>query len=319
MDPQLSALQNDYAVLDARMSALESGPRRIWFDDFEADVGWKAVRTASTTIAGKPSRWRDYVATNADHEFVTGEGRNGSAAYRIKLDWPKTQVETGRLTVEFPETTKLHVRCWVRLSEGFVMGTTRLNYGNFWKFWRCHQSPWTRGAYPPYGTNGELNTNFIVGSLNVTHLAHACAWRSPTKSSVDGAHVIYKHREAPHVIPFGTMNPTTREITNTRWVQIDASYILGDTDQDNGYVRQWFDGAPSAPWTVVYPAYGAAPPLIPQRLVTNPRSHNGRPPGFNVFSFIDNNANVTLEWTRQHFIYVDAVELWSGTPRDLPQ
>lgn len=317
----LESLQADYAALSLRVDALEQSgdePNVLFFDDFEADVGWKAVRSAAPRTVDAPSRWESYTATLCDHEFIAGAGRNGSAGYRIKMDYPYDQVEIGRLTApEFPETTTVNMETWMKLSEGFVMGTSTPQPAQFWKMWRLHQSPWTRGNIPPHGINGENNTNFIVGSLNLDFLVHTCAWRDTSINSSNGPQVIYKHRERQNVIPFGTWDAATHRITNTDWVRVNVEYSLGDKDQDNGSIRVWFNGQRQSRFTVQFPAYGGSPPIVDQGLVVNPRSHYGNPPGFNRFSFIDNQACVTKNWTEQHYLYVDSIKLFDGTPKDL--
>ena len=228
------------------------------------------------------------------------------------------QIEPGRLRTEFVESTHIHIRTWMKLSEGFVWGTNKQVSSLFWKFWRCHQSEWTRGKVIPFGTSGIANTNFIVGHCDGPFLCHSCCYRE--QSQVAGAkQVVYKHRSPQFQLPFGDWNPATREYTNTQWVQLDVSYRLGEPDKDNGAIDVWINRAKQAPFEAIVPAYGAVAPITGTGLVVNPRSHDGRAPGFNEFSFLDNYANLTIDWTRQHYMYVDSIHIYDGIPNDLPR
>ena len=324
--------RSEFEALAARVELLESRPspepdpeppslgvNTIWFDDFEApeDVGWQSIRTPVPRMDNAPSRWQSYVATGADYFFEAGAGRNGSTAYKVAMDYPRVQLETGRMGIEFLEHTHIHIRTWAKLSDGFVWGTNQPVASLFWKWWRLHQSPWTRGNVCPYGVNGEWNTNFIIGHMDGPFLCHTAAYRTQPATS-PSPQIVYKTRDVATRMPLGDYDPTTCAFTNTRWVQVDASYRLGDMDADNGSIDCWIDGVKQPTYTPI-PVYGATAPITGTGLATNPRSHDGHPAGFNVFSFLDNYSNLTIQWDRQHYVYIDSIYIYDGIPNDLPR
>jgi hypothetical protein len=99
-------------------------------------------------------------------------------------------------------------------------------------------------------------------------------------------------------------------------VQFDVSYRLGDADGDNGSIDVWYDGVKQV-GIAPNPVYGARLPITGDGLVTNPLSHGDYPPGFNMLSFMDNYSNLTVEWDRQHYVYVDSIYVYDGIPNDL--
>lgn len=328
----------DFIVTDlaARIEALENavppipppdlGVNTIFFDDFSApeDAGWVAIPTAVVDRVNKPSRWDYYRCVNSDQYFQAGAGRDGGSAYVIDLAWPHAQVEIGSLGVQFPETLHLHLRTWVKLSEGFQYGSPDWVGSLFWKWYRLHQSPWTGGITPPQGVNGEDNTNYIVGTTTQAYFDHCCCWRTQELGSSGGPSVVYKNRPPnlddpnPWRIPFGDYDLATWRFWNCDWVQIDITHRLGDVDQDNGDLIIWINGVKmSPPYNTQQGNYGGQPPVNDGKLCTNPRSHRGNPPGWNSFSFFDNHANMTLTWDKQHSFYCDSIYLFDGIPNDL--
>lgn len=326
-------------ALESRVVALEQTPppppppvdlgvNTIFFDDFSApeDANWEAATTVVPDWEKKPSRWDYYRCCNSRQYFQQGAGRNGSSAYVIDLALLPGQVEIGSLGVQFPEHLHAHLRTFVKLSEDFQYGSPAYppNSSLFWKWYRLHQSPWTRGLKPPQNVNGEDNTNYIVGTTTQAYFDHCCCWRTQEKGSSGGPNVIYKNRPAnlvdpnPWRIPFGDYDPLTWRFTNCDWVQVDITHRLGDVDQDNGDLIIWINGKKiTPPYNTQEGKFGGQPPINDGRLCTNPRSHRGNPPGWNSFSFFDNHANMTHSWTEQHSFYCDSIYLFDGIPNDL--
>lgn len=336
----LDATNARLAALEARVSELEYTPiipdtppvtlgvNTIFFDDFNApeDGAWTAIPTAVVDWDRKPSRWDYYRCVNSNQYFEPGAGRNGDSAYVIELNYPREQMEIGSLGVQFPETLHVHLRMWVKLSEGFQYGSPSWSGGLWWKWYRLHQSPWTRGRVPPQGTNGEDNTNFIVGTTTGAYFDHACCWRTQEKGSSSGPYCVYKNKPEnvdvnnPFLINFGEYDHETWQFWNCKWTQIDITHRLGDIDEDNGDLIIWVDGVKMAPpFNTLIPKYGGRKPVNDSKLCTNPRAHYGNPPGWNSFSFFDNLKNMTLTWDKQHKFYCDAIYLFDGIPNDLDQ
>lgn len=342
-----AASSGDIASINARIDALEHrvslleempivtpvpthvndlGVNTIFWDDFSApeDASWTAIPTATVDWDHKPSRWDYYRCVNSNQYFEPGAGRNGDSAYVIELKYPARQIEIGSLGVQFDPQLHVHLRTWVKLSEGFQYGSPEWTGSLFWKWYRLHQSPWTGGRVPPQGTNGEDNTNYIVGTTTGPYFDHCCCWRTQELGSSNGPNVIYKNRvpdlitPTQWMIPFGDWDAQDWRFWNCKWVQIDITHRLGDTDQDNGDLIIWINGRKVAPpFNTTEGKAGGRPPINAGKLCTNPRAHNGDLPGWNSFSFFDNEANMTLTWTEQHKFYCDSVYLFDGIPNDL--
>lgn len=302
------------------------GVNTIFFDDWTDDIGWVSIPTGWSNI-NTPSKWDAYSAITVEQEVIAGAGRNGGPALRQKYTWPFGYRETGRLECEFPETTVAHIRMWMKFSDGFAFGKIGEGGGFLWKQWRIHQSPWTRGLTPPFGTNGEDNSGYIVntmrGGADQTSVAygHTACWRSDSgvdSNSANGALCVYQFRELAHRIPWGTYDAFNCVVTDTDWVQCDVYYELGDVGADNGKIYQWFNGvAQPAAFTSIGAFFGGSLPTTGSGLVTDPRSHYGNPPGFNRFTLLDNYINLTLGWTQQHYVYIDSIGIYDGKPNDL--
>ncbi len=308
------------------------GVNTIFFDDFSDDVGWFPANSSNPNYINKPSKWTSYQQQSGQlqHEINTGFGKDGGPGYRHKLlGWPVTGFrETGRLTIGFPETLEVHIRFDMKFSEGFGF----FSYGGtaFQKTFRLWQSKWTGGASPPFGTSGQLESDYIVvdlgpsgvnqGTAPYSAFSHYASYRSTSEISTGNPAVIYYRRinDSSMHVPFGDLD-SNYVMTNTQWVQCDFYYRLGDTNQDNGEIRQWYNGVEMLINTR-QPVLGGSAPITGTGLVTNPRSHWGNPPGFNTIMFLDNYAALTGTWTEQHYIYMDNVRIFSGgIPNDLPQ
>jgi hypothetical protein len=295
----------------------------LFSDDFTEDIGWAPARVGVPDYLNVPSKWYYQQAGTMNHEIQVGYGRSNGAGYRVAMDWPKPSgiTETGRLACRFAESTSVHLRMWMKLSEGFRFfqpGETN----NLWKQFRFHQSPWVNGSLPPYGVNGEDNTGFVVRTLNgdgagILGMDHTASWRSDNGNSANGAITLYRYKTESAISGHFGDQDSQGVVTNTKWAQIDVSILLGDDDADNGILKVWFDGELKSVEQYIS-FFGGANPITGTGLVTNKRSHDGNPPGFNMFSFFDNYSNLTKGWTQQHYVYVDSVKIFDGTPNDLP-
>ena len=262
------------------------------------------------------------------HEIGAEFGKNGTAGYRHTLkSWPITGfVETGRMTCEFPESLDVHIRFDMKFSEGFGL----FAYGGtaFWKVLRLWQSKWTGGEQPPFGVSGQLESNYIVvdlvplgsnqfqNAIPSVVLSHYASYRSTSESWDTNYAVKYETRSNGVGIPFGTLD-ANYVLHDTDWVQCDLYYRLGDTDADNGEIRQWYNGVEMVNNYIV-PVVGSYLPSTGTGLVTNPRSHWENPPGFNQIHFLDNYAALTGTWTEQHYVYIDNFQVFTGgIPNDL--
>lgn len=311
------------------------GVNVLFHDDFENDAGWFPAGAINADFINKPSKWTSYIMLSSvlQHEIGIGYGKTG-AGYRHTLKqkvagnagWPNSGfTETGRLTCEFAESTKVHLRWNMKFSEGFQA----FSYGStaFWKVFRIWQSKWLAGAQPPNGVSGEQGSNYIVvdmvplgsnqGVSPALTFSHYCSYRDLSETSTQGRSeaVKYENRNNGVTIPFGNLD-SNYVLTNTKWVQIDITYQLGTVNGDNGLIRQWYDGT-EMPFTYLQAVAGGVLPTTGTGLVTNPVAHNGRPAGFNQIHLLDNFAAMTGNWNQQHYVYIDDFTVYDGTPRDL--